>query len=919
MWATLRDLKDAKVDPEAARQALLEGHFREEETEKLETLIALYRSFLKKKEELGIMDRSDLAAVATEMVPFSNFLKGLSHIFYYGFYDLTQVQLDLFHEVVKGYPATLFFPLQTRHPDFGFAKKFYERYVHGKVNSLKEAEADKKGIPQKVIISASGIEDEILIVAKKILSLVDKGYKFSDIGVVGRTLEGYRHAIKRVFEAHKIPFISSLSDPVIEFPLAKIILLLITLQREDYHCEKVFEILSSPYLKFEEICEEGGGPRHTTWEVITKRLSITKGIEEWRRLERFIEEGFKLSNTEEEKEYIISVQEVSALWCLIRELHHDFSHLPPKDTWGSYVRRFKELILKYVKVEEGDERIKEAVFERLESLSQFDIFMSRVSLDDFISSFERTIERQMLSLGKDNLSGVKILDAMAARGIPVKVLFIVGLNEGVFPRHIHEDAFLRDGARRVLETVLGYKISQKLAGYEEERLLFRLFCDASQDRLYCLYQRSDESGRTLVPSLYLKELGNEELTLPRHLSDKFRFFDEDLLTPKELILKFILEERDPIPLLKGFNLADDLFTRGLEALTILEISKDTLTAFDGLIGPIEDYLRTMYKTRVSPTSLEIYAQCPFQYFARYLLDLPVLERKEIGEISPSDIGSLYHRILKGIYEALRDRGYFDGAKKEGIVEAILIEVSEREFERFEEERSISYPLLWRILQDQILETVKLIVEDDLLQLRGSGFIPLYFEEGTYKILGKGFCEPLSDLQIYGCLDRIDFSPSPPRYRVIDYKFKTGSFQKVEDKNLLQSAIRGQRLQPPLYLLIAEEYLKRYLPEKTKGLKPEGFSFYFIAPNWKKEGPFKKGILGGEFWNLPIKRQFTETLGFLIEGIVQGFFFILPNKEYCSYCDYSSICRRNHLPSRWRVEQDKHATHHLKIRREKPGK
>jgi ATP-dependent helicase/nuclease subunit B len=84
-----------------------------------------------------------------------------------------------------------------------------------------------------------------------------------------------------------------------------------------------------------------------------------------------------------------------------------------------------------------------------------------------------------------------------------RALFIIGLNEGVFPRTVREDAFLRDRDREVLERDLGYKANQKLAAFDEEKLLFTLLVQAARERLYCLFQRSDESGRVLAPSWYL--------------------------------------------------------------------------------------------------------------------------------------------------------------------------------------------------------------------------------------------------------------------------------------------------------------------------------------------------------------------------------------------------------------------------------
>jgi ATP-dependent helicase/nuclease subunit B len=88
-----------------------------------------------------------------------------------------------------------------------------------------------------------------------------------------------------------------------------------------------------------------------------------------------------------------------------------------------------------------------------------------------------------------------VLDVMAARGLPVPALFVLCCNDQVIPRSIREDPFLRDRHRRVLAETLGFKIDEKLSGYEEEAVLLALTQQAATDRLYVSYQRADEQGR----------------------------------------------------------------------------------------------------------------------------------------------------------------------------------------------------------------------------------------------------------------------------------------------------------------------------------------------------------------------------------------------------------------------------------------
>jgi len=129
-----------------------------------------------------------------------------------------------------------------------------------------------------------------------------------------------------------------------------------------------------------------------------------------------------------------------------------------------------------------------------------------VSLDQFIDTFTDACRHETLPIGLRNGRGVKVLDAMSARGVPFRVLFVLGLNEKMFPRAISEEPFLRDHVRRRLSEVLGNFISEKLRGFDEERLLFSFLLNAAREQLYLLYERSDESGKPKIQSHYLIDI-----------------------------------------------------------------------------------------------------------------------------------------------------------------------------------------------------------------------------------------------------------------------------------------------------------------------------------------------------------------------------------------------------------------------------
>ena len=209
-----------------------------------------------------------------------------------------------------------------------------------------------------------------------------------------------------------------------------------------------------------------------------------------------------------------------------------------------------------------------------------------------------------------NRDGVMVLGATAARGLSFRALFVLGMNEGVFPRTIREDAFLRDRDREVLETDLGYKVNQKLTGYDEEKLLFTLLVGAARERLYCSYQRADDNGRALAPSWYVDELKQalvgqgrqcEIVTIPRSLIEKATIapFDrQDLLLPDELAIRLTLENQDPTSLIEATGNLPALYQQGRKIVGELDRSGDRLLAYDGLVGELAGLLETFRRARL---------------------------------------------------------------------------------------------------------------------------------------------------------------------------------------------------------------------------------------------------------------------------------------------------------------------------------
>ncbi len=186
----------------------------------------------------------------------------------------------------------------------------------------------------------------------------------------------------------------------------------------------------------------------------------------------------------------------------------------------------------------------------LDRLQELDPLGGDLSWEEWVELFRRVLDETSIPIEEDRHQGVQVLDAMTARGRTVRALFMLGMNEKLFPRYVREDPFLRDRQRVVLESTLGYKIDEKLAGHEEELLLFELLSRSATNRLYLSYQRADEAGRVMAPSGFIamamrdpRFVGKPEETVPRRLTQRISEQPsiQDLLPVEELALGCLLQ------------------------------------------------------------------------------------------------------------------------------------------------------------------------------------------------------------------------------------------------------------------------------------------------------------------------------------------------------------------------------------------
>lgn len=911
LWATIRDLKDGGVDAGTALQGIAEGCFGQEDEEWLRALFSLQEAVELVAAGLNVGTADDLADTVVAFAQTSPFLLSMQHICYYGFYDLTQVQLSLFEAVRRSAPTTLFFPLEN-DPDYAFARRFFDRHLQPLLGQhaplTLSASESATHAPELSVTSVVGPEEELSAACRTILDLVEtNGYRFDDIGVVARSLDPYCTLLQTVFDRYRIPMTTSARRPLIHHPLSKTLLLLASLPVNDFYRTAVLDLVSSPFFVLPDAGGRTAAHRPEQWRAVVEALNITHGTHEWRRLERSCASGLDVDGDGDGDEIAalgpmkVAPHVSAVLWTAVSRLLNSFSTVPSRGAYATLLDVFERLVEEHIRrPNDGGEALHlepalwEAVDRTLRSLRDLTAISGDLDWADFAELLTHAFERASVPVGPAAPGGVMILDAMAARGLWFKAVFVLGLNEKVFPRYIREDPFLRDRHRLVLETTLGYKVDGKLPGYDEESLLFRLLRQAAGARLYLSFQRADDAGRALGPSPYIetRQLAGQPVeVVPRRLTERLalRPVLGRFMPPAQLAQWLAVHGENAAALLQATGGDAETFRHGTAALARTESDQTTLTGFDGVTGHLERHWAALAERGIAPTPLERYARCPFRYFSADVLRLEPVRAPSSDVPDVRVLGTFCHGALRRSYEMLLATGWPDTSVSRDTIDRCIESGMEAAAAEVEPEHRTGHYLLWEMAKDSIRDVMTAVIDDDARAYRDAPFSPVAFEviaEGTIAdIPGCGS----TPLKVRGRVDRVDRQPDTQALRVIDYKLKIGKSITPEDRNLTQSAARGYRLQPPFYARL-------HLPDLGNARQVQ---LVFLAPNWAT--PVARSTFDSDVWSTDVGALLRQTLGQLMNGIRDGRFFIMPD-SYCKACEYRVACRREHMPTWWRTSR-----------------
>jgi PD-(D/E)XK nuclease superfamily len=320
---------------------------------------------------------------------------------------------------------------------------------------------------------------------------------------------------------------------------------------------------------------------------------------------------------------------------------------------------------------------------------------------------------------------VAVVDPLGLRARRVRMLFVCGMQEGVFPAPA-APPLINEEQRRALARASGLALRAAPDPLAAERYLLYAFASRPQERLTLSWHTATEDGSPSVRSLFVDDV-----------CDAF----------------------EPIPVRAG----------GMAA-PAADLASSAGRAAERTIQPLRDerVLAELRERRLwSASSLQLWAACPVRWFVERLLD-----GRELGpDAEPLARGSLAHAALKLTFERLRER---TGSARVtpaslGAARQLLGDVLR--------ELGDEYPL--SVAPERVAGARRRLQHDLERYLQDSAEHPSPLEP-THLELEFGFGEdglaPLDlgdGVQVRGRIDRVDVA-ADGRAVVYDYKGRTAA-------------------------------------------------------------------------------------------------------------------------------------------------
>ena len=647
-----------------------------------------------------------------------------------------------------------------------------------------------------VIREADSLVSEVQSMCLEMKQLVRKqGLCYRDIAVVTGSLDRYADLLRTEFVRYGIPFFLDQNRSVAHHPLTEYLKGVLGVLKERFSYESVFRFLRC------------GMSRLTTDEIDRLELYVREcGIrgkkaymQEFTYSEKAAEMNVIREKFLQEIEPMLADfgnagEFVSALF----ELCHK-NHLQEK--CNVYAEQF-EIAGDASKAKEY-EKIYPACMDLLNQIYEL-IGEDAMDVAEFLSIFEAGIAELRIGTIPQNVDQVVVGDMERTRLKKIRVLFFLGVNDGVIPGSGGNGGLLSDMERQFFieqGRELAPTPRQKL--FEQRLYLYQNMTKPS-DKLYLSYSRVDGSGKTILPAYLIRLIcglfprlsiekagsGNDDVL------EKIATVEDGLDDLAELLRVYLNGESEPGRQEQKKQLLA-ILNRAYGEHKVAELVRNAaLTTYENV--PLSDMAaELLYRDRNkgSVSRLEQFAGCAYAHFLKYGIEL---KEPEEYEFNAMDFGIVYHYVLERIFKELSKLRLTLAEAEDELLKRIIWETLDGYTKEYG-----AWILHSNARNEHRIRQMKEVLFRSVLamkhQLSKGKFVPAYFERG-FQLKG--------DFPLVGKIDRIDLCREEDKVyvKVVDYKSGNRKFEPEE-------LYYGLSLQLPAYMNAALELVRQQEKER----------------------------------------------------------------------------------------------------------
>ncbi|MER2260630.1 MAG: helicase-exonuclease AddAB subunit AddB [Psychrobacillus sp.] len=692
------------------------------------------------------------------------------------------------------------------------------------------------------ITEAMNKRAEVHAVARQIRDLAQfKNVRYNEIAILHRDTESYEGLIETTFPQYEIPFFISKKKSMLHHPLIELSRTVLEIIHSDWKYEPMFRAIKT------DLFFPVDAPK-TMWRERADCLEnfvLSFGIygDRWFDDRRWVYkkyrglEFYSKVQTDEELSIQADIHAVrDILVHPIKKLADTLEECNTGKEIATALYTFMETLHVYEKLQKLKEAEEEsgqlllatehdqAWNEWVDVLDQFVLMFGEkeMSLEETMKILDEGYDQLEFSRIPPSIDQVIVGNVDTARLTNIKAVFVVGVNDGVFPKRIDHEGLLSDTEREWFSQV-GFELAptSRMRLLDENYLTYKAFATPSH-YLFVSYAIADSEGKAQLPSMYISKLQQlvggvllETAVIdPSDVKDPS--FNMTLIShPRTTLAYLSMQLRQALQsgelpeewqAVYQYYMEDPYWSTLIKRIVrpMLRGNKTDLLS--------SDITAALYGETISSSvsRVEKYYSCPFAHFAGYGLKLE--ERAEYRLEAPA-MGDLFHAAMKWISDETSRLDLTWGQLTRAQCMQLAKQAVDHIVPIFVHQLLLStnrYRYIQRKLEQIVGNTLVALSRHSKV----SGFVPIAIEAG----FGPGEQLPPLEIplkhrrkmQLRGRIDRVDAANVNGNMfmRIIDYK----SSKKGIDLN---EVYHGISLQLLTYLDVAVENAKIWLQEEAE--------------------------------------------------------------------------------------------------------